>query len=60
MTNKISSCTECALLNAFQPCEACPNYAYHSKRNLMKKVIELREQWYEDGCPEESEIEEDV
>ncbi len=50
-------CCECSLLREFQPCEACPNYEAQRKMNLMKRVVELREQRYKDGCPDEDDLE---
>jgi recombinational DNA repair protein RecR len=55
MENKLLHCSDCSLLSEFQPCEACPNYEYQSRMKLMQKVVSLREQRYNAGCPEDTE-----
>lgn len=55
MENKLLHCIDCSLLSEFQPCEACPNYEYQSRIKLIRKVVSLREQWYNDGCTDDTE-----
>ena len=55
--NKLKHCSDCSLEEANQLCEACPNYEAQRRHQMIEKVVMLREQWYNDGFPQE-ELEE--